>query len=182
MVEGAADALSRICVTCDIELDAEAPEYAKQCRDCFRDPDTKRPCSLCNEPKILTTDPEWKTICGTCYKNSEFRSCRACHKKTILASEPEWRNICSVCYKDESKYRVCTRCGKNSIKPGTKSFIRICGACWVDERKKTHKQCPNCDSKMLDTPLTAEMCRKCRIKKRMCRENVTLGKNWCGST
>lgn len=158
---------TRLCITCPAEVAPYKEDYVKQCDECYRDISTKRLCSKCALPKILVTDPEWKTTCGTCFKNAEKRRCLSCMEPKIPDYEPTWRNLCGECFKNKDLYRVCSSCNQKAIKPGSAKFLTKCGPCWLQGRSGTHEQCPGCKDqdprlkKRKDMPF----CRTCMKKK-----------------
>lgn len=167
----------RICVTCPTVLDPEKPDFIMQCDDCFKDESTKRNCSQCNLPRIINTEPEWKVVCTTCYKDSARRDCAGCHLPKIPIFEPTWRNLCGECFNDKSKYRICKLCGEKAIRPGVPKYLSKCGDCWRDERTNNFEQCPIClssDPKEFKRK-TAPCCRSCMKSKGLVKTNKAEG-------
>lgn len=156
---------ARVCVTCPTILPEDQEEFAVQCSDCFRDPNTRRACSMCNEKKIPINAPEWKRVCGTCYKNAGCRACFGCKEFKIKMTEPSWRTLCSECYKEKEKYlKMCTVCGKIPLKPGLPSYVTTCTKCYLKKKSETHEPCPSCPEQYrthLRKRKFAPACRTC---------------------
>ena len=155
---------TRICTTCPEEILADKPLYVNQCPACYRDPATKRNCAICCLPKIALGEPDWKKVCGSCYKNAGFRNCVSCQVPNISTTEPTWRTLCSACFKDQTLYRKCDKCGQNTIKPGSAPFLKQCGPCWLKDKSKTHISCPECKDPRLTVKKGQSMCRDCMKK------------------
>ena len=153
----------RVCMSCNVALTQEDPDYAKQCKECYSDERTKRACRVCNQFKIVVGEPDWKQVCGNCFKDSARRSCIGCHQDKIPAYEPSWRNLCGDCFKNKDLYRKCTKCGEKAIKPGVAPSVNQCGGCWLKMRSKTHTKCPQCHGPRLNTRIGDTMCRDCKV-------------------
>jgi hypothetical protein len=164
-------AQTRLCVTCPTEMAPGKAEYIKQCDECYRDTSTKRICDQCNQPKLLVTDPSWRTTCGTCYKNDQKRKCLSCNEPKIPSYDPVWRTLCSDCFKNKDLYRTCPRCKSQAIRPGTAKYHTMCGPCWIETRQETHEQCPNCKHKdpRFKKKKGMAMCRDCMKEKGLIR-------------
>lgn len=161
----------KVCSTCPTIIPDTAADYISQCVDCYKDPTTKRVCEQCKQPKITVTEPEWKKICGNCFKHGKKRACVHCNLNNILDSEPAWRTLCSGCFKNPLYYRKCSVCNLNTIKPGTPPYLNKCGQCWLSKREKTHTQCPVCKDDRLKMRIGHNMCRDCMKKQGFIKTN-----------
>jgi hypothetical protein len=134
----------RYCLTCPAELAVDAFAWAKQCHDCFRDERTKRMCALCKKPRIPCTEPEWKVVCGTCFKDAAMRPCSKCKEYKIKSFDPAWRTMCQQCYQSKEWDRPCTECNERPVKDGLPSYITKCTRCYLKQKNETHESCPTC--------------------------------------
>ena len=153
---------SRVCSTCPSVITG-VDDWKLQCEICFVDPLTKRDCRVCHLPRIPLTEPEWKQVCGMCFKDSQKRACISCKEESIPVYEPAWRTLCKTCFSDTSKFRVCVVCKEPSIKPGMAKFLNKCTKCWLEEKQKKFIICPGCGR--LDCRRGDRECRKCMISK-----------------
>ncbi len=132
---------ARTCVTCAMKVPRTAPHYAKQCKECYRNPGlTKRKCRVCDKPKLYVTDPTWKQVCGLCFKNANFKPCQQCRLPNLRTTDPEWRKICTTCYQNKELWRECGTCKQRTIKPGTEDWIYTCTACYIKMKELDEKE------------------------------------------
>jgi hypothetical protein len=156
------DVFTTQCPTCPVAFptDPDRP-YLKQCKDCFKDKSTRRKCRICDEPKIPCTEEAWRTVCGTCFKDSPMRPCVGCKQMKIKTID-EWKQICGDCWEDKEKYlKICKVCKKIPVKRGAESWVETCTKCYLEELKKTFEKCPTCNSVKLVKRKTAPCCREC---------------------
>jgi hypothetical protein len=150
------------CPTCPVAFptDPDRP-YLKQCKDCFKDKSTRRKCRICDEPKIPCTEEAWRTVCGTCFKDSPMRPCIGCKQMKIKTID-EWKQLCGDCWGDKEKYlKICKVCQKIPVKRGSESWVETCTKCYLEELKKDFEKCPTCNSVKLIKRKTAPCCREC---------------------
>lgn len=154
----------RKCTTCPSLLDDSQPAWARQCIDCFKDDNTRRPCVVCEKPRIDVSEPEWKKVCGSCFKDAAMKPCQGCKEFKIKAFET-WRTLCKDCWVDRAKYlRICTVCNDRPLKSGVPDWVTTCTKCFIDAKKLTHELCPTCTGKnatLLRKRKRAPACREC---------------------
>lgn len=100
---------------CKDELDTALPLFATRCGQCYStrremwENAPKRQCSSCLKNSILATDPQWKTICGTCY--AQQPTCERCPRK-LKPGSPAYLKKCHICWLDDRKktHEVCPTC------------------------------------------------------------------------
>lgn len=135
---------ARVCLTCPNTIDASAAEYIKMCMDCFKDDTKRRACKVCKKLRIFITEPDWKTVCSTCFSDAEKRPCASCKETVIPSYEPPWRSLCSTCFSNPALFKKCVDCGELKIKPGYPDYVTRCTDCYQINRRSTHEQCPEC--------------------------------------
>lgn len=107
---------ARRCTDCQAFLDTDVPEFAKRCRDCYKVYTDawvsmpKRNCRVCNERKISTEEPEWKQVCGACFRE-HGRKCVDCDKH-ISPTAPKYQTRCHGCFiaKRSLTHNQCPTC------------------------------------------------------------------------
>ena len=84
------------------------PDVCVQCDPMDVD-DELRECSRCDEKKIPSTEPDWKTVCAECYLQG--RDCNLCGQK-ISPSAPKFAKVCHSCFLDKraKTHAKCTSC------------------------------------------------------------------------
>jgi hypothetical protein len=167
----------RMCETCPATLAPQDPEFARQCYDCYRDDRTKRPCRVCAKPKIPVTEPEWKDVCGACYKNAAMRPCTQCKQYTIRSTDPAWRVICQDCFKSKNWKRTCDDCGNRPIRDDLPAYVTKCSSCYLTAKKKTHDECMLCvtgDQRGQWKRIESPMCRNCMVGQNLIKTIDTL--------
>jgi hypothetical protein len=162
----------RVCITCPSCIPDTQPTWVRQCSDCFRDDSTRRPCRVCEKPRIPVTEPAWKQVCGHCFRDAAMRPCSACKEYKIKSFDPEWRTLCKECYSEKKWKRTCTRCKERPIKDDMPSYILNCTKCYLEEKRMTHSMCPTCvgpRAKQLTRRNGSPMCRECMLGKGLIR-------------
>lgn len=107
---------ARRCADCKAFLDSDLPEFAKRCRDCYKvyvdawADMPKRNCSFCKEQKIPADAPEWKQVCGPCFREHS-RKCEDCDKN-IAPNAPKYQKRCHGCFlaKRSQTHNPCPTC------------------------------------------------------------------------
>ena len=160
LLEREVTGMVRTCTTCYASL-SSVDDWKTQCEACFKDPLTKRDCTVCGRARIPLTDPEWKKVCAECFKDSAKRACTSCGDECIPSYEPAWRTLCKVCFSDSSKFRICVACKLPAIKPGTAKYLVKCTKCWLDEKQKRFIVCSGCGR--LDCLRGQAQCKKCMV-------------------
>lgn len=153
------------CATCPVVLELEnGTEWKTQCADCFKDDRTKRPCKICTKKRICITEPSYKDVCGTCYKEAPMKPCNTCKQYVLKAFD--WRNMCGDCFRVGDFKRPCQECKIRPIAEHLPSYITSCSRCYLNKKKKTHDACPWCVPEVkkavtLNKRKEAPGCRKC---------------------
>lgn len=160
---------TRMCRTCPAELSPNQEDWMTQCAGCFKDVRTKRPCSVCKEPRIVINAESWKTVCNQCFKDAALKPCSVCREPKIKSYEP-WRTLCKDCYKGKKWKRTCEECKERPIKDDLPSYVKSCTHCYMEKRKANFTTCPSCpdDKKhLLNCHKGAPACRDCMYAKNM---------------
>jgi hypothetical protein len=153
------------CATCPVKLMLESgTEWKTQCSDCFQDERTKRECKICNKKKICITEPSYKDVCGSCYKEAPMKPCATCKQYVLKAFD--WRNMCGDCFKTGDFKRPCQECKVRPVAEHLPSYVTSCSRCYLEKKKKTHDACPWCVPAVkkqvtLNKRKEAPGCRKC---------------------
>ena len=155
----------RCCKTCPSKLGAKDPPYARQCYDCYRDERTKRPCRVCEKHTIPVSEPEWKDVCGSCFKHAAMKPCSACNKYVIRSTDPKWKSICQDCYSAKNWKRTCDMCNDRPIRDDLPAYVTKCSVCYLKAKKETHDTCPECPAgeRSCWKRIEAPMCRNCMV-------------------
>jgi len=162
----------RLCATCPCVMEPE-PVWARQCSDCFRDDTTKRKCKVCDKARIPVSEPTWKVVCGSCYKNSPMKPCQGCNEFNLRAYET--RPLCKTCYTNKNWARTCEGCNARPIKDGMPSYVKLCPSCYINNKKETHEKCGGCTGERAEKMTKRKgtpFCRQCLQEKGLVMSNV----------
>lgn len=156
----------RLCQTCPAELGEDQDQWMKQCVGCFKDKQTKRACSVCQQPRIVINDEKWKTVCSQCFKDAALKPCASCRQPKIKAYET-WRTLCKDCYNAKNWKRTCETCGERPIKDDAPQWVRTCTHCYMEHKKANFVECSSCPPEKagyLNCRKGAPSCRDCMVK------------------